>query len=189
MSRSRKILLGIISFLPVVLFGIYILYFLSFFFEMVRHQQDFNSPEGAFAGFYPIITFGILMGLTSVALLIYYIIHAVNNKKIDSTERIIWILVFLFAGMIGYPVYWYMRIWKDTDMSQPTAMAWENWQLAIGNGQNAASQFRSEIQLSILLPNHRQMNNRFYTFLHILNAHIFLLAMKGHLASKKIGRW
>ena len=43
---------------------------------------------------------------------IYYIIQVVNNQALDSTERIIWILVFIFAGMIGYPVYWYMRIWK-----------------------------------------------------------------------------
>jgi hypothetical protein len=48
----------------------------------------------------------------SAGLLIYFIIHVINNKTIDSTERIIRILVFIFAGMVGFPVYWYMRIWK-----------------------------------------------------------------------------
>jgi hypothetical protein len=31
----------------------------------------------------------------------------------DGTERVIWILVFLFAGLVGYPIYWYMRVWKE----------------------------------------------------------------------------
>jgi hypothetical protein len=53
------------------------------------------------------------MGLLSLGLLIFFIIHLVRSKAMDSTERIIWVLVFLFAGIIGYPIYWYMRVWKD----------------------------------------------------------------------------
>jgi len=49
--------------------------------------------------------------------LIFYIIHAINNKAIDSNERIIWILIFIFAGMIGFPVYWFMRIWQTKEPS------------------------------------------------------------------------
>ena len=55
----------------------------------------------------------ILTALLSLGLLIYYIVHVVNNNRIDSTERIIWVLVFVLAGMVGFPVYWYMRIWKQ----------------------------------------------------------------------------
>ena len=51
--------------------------------------------------------------LLSIGLLIFFIMHLLRHKALDSTERIIWILVFLFAGIIGYPIYWYMRIWKD----------------------------------------------------------------------------
>lgn len=112
MSRSRKIFLGILSVLPFILFALYIAFFLKYFLPMFRHQQNLD-PEGMFAQLFPIIAVGVLMALTSFALLIYYIIHAVNNKRLDSSERIIWILVFLFAGMVGFPIYWYMRIWKE----------------------------------------------------------------------------
>jgi len=47
--------------------------------------------------------------------LVFFIIHMINNKKLDSTERLVWILVFLFAGVIGYPVYWYLRIWTEKE--------------------------------------------------------------------------
>ncbi|HYJ37009.1 MAG TPA: PLDc N-terminal domain-containing protein [Chitinophagaceae bacterium] len=112
MTRSSKIFLGFLTFLPFILFAIYIAVFTTFFFEVIRHQNV--EPEFVFAEVYPIIVSAVLLGLSSLGLLIYYIIHAVNNKKIDSSERLVWILVFLFAGMIGFPIYWYMRVWKET---------------------------------------------------------------------------
>ena len=112
MSRSSKMFLGILTFLPFILFAIYIALFISLFFNFFQRQPVVDDPAFIFANFYPVVIIGILMGLTSVGLLIYYLIHAINNKQLESTERVIWILVFIFAGMIGFPIYWYMRIWK-----------------------------------------------------------------------------
>jgi hypothetical protein len=84
------------------------------FFEMFRHGEP--DPEYMFANFYPVVASGILMAFASLGLLIYYLIHAINNKQIDSTERLIWVLVFIFAGTIGFPIYWYLRIWKEPDL-------------------------------------------------------------------------
>jgi Phospholipase_D-nuclease N-terminal len=125
MTRSSKIFIGFLTFLPFILFAIYIAIFIGFFFEVFKHQVV--EPEMGFAEIYPIIVSAVVLGLSSLALLVYYIIHVVNNKKIDSTERLIWILVFLFAGMIGFPIYWYMRIWKEgADDGAVTTQA--NWQ-------------------------------------------------------------
>jgi hypothetical protein len=121
MSRSGKIFLGVLTSLPFVLFAIYIAVFISFFFEIFRYQSVPPYPEEFPFAIIPIIVFALLMGFATLGLLIYYIIHAVNNKKIDSTERIIWILIFLFAGMIGFPIYWYMRIWKDSTTNEQLA--------------------------------------------------------------------
>ena len=114
MSRSQKFFLGILTFLPFILFAIYIAFFITLFFDFFRQPQVLEDHEFFFANFYPVAAIGLLMALSSLGLLIYYIIHAVNNKQIDSSERLIWILVFIFAGMIGFPIYWYMRIWKQT---------------------------------------------------------------------------
>ena len=116
MSRSGKFLLGILTFLPFILFAIYIAFFITMFFDIVRYQHAEDDPAFFFANFYPVLVVGILMGLTSLGLLIYYLIHAINNKQLDSSERLVWILVFIFAGMIGFPIYWYMRIWKQPDL-------------------------------------------------------------------------
>ena len=82
------------------------------FFEWDKHEPEAYT---VFATMTPLIITGILTGVLSLGLLVFFIIHMINNKKLDSTERLVWILVFLFAGVIGYPVYWYMRIWTEKE--------------------------------------------------------------------------
>jgi uncharacterized membrane protein len=113
MSRSTKLILGFISFLPIILgivIVVMIINMIPSFIEWDRFEPD---PYEVFGVFGPVFMVGFFAGILSVALLIFFIMHLVRNKKMDSTERIIWVLVFLLAGGIGYPIYWYMRIWKD----------------------------------------------------------------------------
>jgi len=117
MNRTSKVLLGILSILPLVLLIAYFISFFFFFASMITaasQQQvgDNNFPLHLVGNFGMLfLTIG-LMALLNLGLLVYYIIHTVNNKNIESSERIVWILIFVFAGMIGFPIYWYMRIWK-----------------------------------------------------------------------------
>jgi hypothetical protein len=83
-----------------------------------------SNPEDVFFQLMPAFIYIGLLVIAKIGLLIFYIVHAVNNQRLDSTERIVWILIFIFAGTIGYPIYWYLRIWKD---------------LSIGNRQLATS--------------------------------------------------
>lgn len=116
MSKSRKLLVGILSLLPMVSLVIYFAVFFSLFITAFRGSHDPNIfPEIMLEHIGGIIAVALLMVVTKLGMLIYFIVHAVNNKAIDSTERIVWILVFIFAGMIGFPVYWYMRIWKEPE--------------------------------------------------------------------------
>lgn len=128
MSNSSKIILGIISLLPIIFIAAYFIWFISFFADMMNtagHRQ--NNPDSMPPYFIKnILWMMMLVGLSmliSVGLMIYYIIHVVNNKSIDSNERIVWILVFIFINIIGYPVYWYMRIWKDNKQTLPLTVS------------------------------------------------------------------
>ena len=108
MSRSSKIFIGVISFLPVLFIsGI----LMTIFFEFSNGFGDADSePSIVFENF------GLIGGLSfilSIGLLAYFIVLATKNKKMDPTERAIWILVFVLGGIISYPIYWYMKIWKD----------------------------------------------------------------------------
>lgn len=52
------------------------------------------------------------MAVITLAALILFIIHVIHNKSLPDNERIVWVLVFVFAGMIGFPIYWFMRAIK-----------------------------------------------------------------------------
>lgn len=113
MSRSSKLFVGILSFLPIVLLLVFMFLLFSRFPEFMRWENVEPDPYDVFDTFMPIFFIVIFMSILSLGLLIFFIMHLVRNKTMDSTERIIWILVLLFAGIIGYPIYWYMRVWKE----------------------------------------------------------------------------
>ena len=116
MSKNKKIFIGILSFLPLLLMGAYFIAILGFFVPFFRggmppdDMPDFMN--GNFIGMFVMIG---LMIMFSLGMLIYFIIHVANNKALDSTEKLVWILVIVFASTIGYPIYWYMKIWKENN--------------------------------------------------------------------------
>jgi len=113
MSTTRKLLLGLLSFLPIVLFIVYLIVFFSFFVSIFGHVHEEDVLPASLAERIAVLVAAIiLLAVCSLFLLVYFIVHNINNRAIDNTERIVWVLIFIFAGMIGFPVYWYMRIWK-----------------------------------------------------------------------------
>ncbi len=125
MSKNKKILIGIFSILPLLLFVVYLVsmvtFFIHFFREVAVHGEGpedfFYSGFGNMAGM--IVTM-VLLGLLSLAVMVYFLVHAINNQSINSEERLVWILVFIFVGMVGFPIYWYLRVWSAPDVLNTT---------------------------------------------------------------------
>lgn len=124
MSSGKKIFIGIFSILPMLIVTFYLVSFISAMVYLYKDSARGVDPEdffvsnfGSMVGF--VLSMGLL-GLLSLAVLIYFIIHAINNTQITSNERIIWILLFVFVGMICFPIYWYMRIWKSPQPAPAT---------------------------------------------------------------------
>ncbi len=125
MSKNKKILIGIFSILPLLLFVIYMVsmvsFFIFFFRETAVHGKDpedfFYTGFGNMAGM--IVTM-VLLGLLSLGVMVYFLVHAINNQFLKSDERLVWILVFIFVGMVSFSIYWYMRIWRTPEMLNTT---------------------------------------------------------------------
>jgi hypothetical protein len=112
MTRSSKIVTGVLSFIPLLLGLIVLIQVVMLFPQMLSWNQQEPDPFTVFNTMWPVFITGIVAAVIAIGILIYFIIHMLNNKRVETSERIIWILIFLFAGAIGYPIYWYMRIWK-----------------------------------------------------------------------------
>ena len=114
LSSAQKIVIGILTLLPFILLP-YILYeIFSFVIETVKASESGDpKPADILLGVLAFITPVIMLSILTLALLIFYIVHTIGNKSIDSTERIIWILIFIFFGVIAFPIYWFMRLWNE----------------------------------------------------------------------------
>ncbi len=113
MSKSTKILIGVLTLLPIVGFIIYIWYFIQIMFTISENNgiaPNVNLFKDHFASIFIMLA---LIVLVSLGLLIFYIVHAVNNKALNSNERLMWILLFIFLPSIAFIIYWILRIWQD----------------------------------------------------------------------------
>lgn len=116
MTRRKKIWLGILTFLPLLFVIIYIICFAVYMFSFVNVlEAQAGDPEVAdptiFFGMFGIMFFMIFLSIIStIALLIYYIIHANGNPKFDSNQKLIWILILVLASGIGNIIYYFVEI-------------------------------------------------------------------------------
>lgn len=117
MTRSKKIFLGVLSVIPILLTIALLIYlFTGFIPQMISMDQQYGNdvpPMVAISHVFGFVLFAVILSLFHLGLLIYFIIHAINNKRVKSDERIIWILLFIFVHTISFIVYWAMRIWPD----------------------------------------------------------------------------
>ena len=112
MSAAQKTLTGIAAFLPIITLVVYFIVFFSFFMDMLPYMHNHYEPEPEefLPGIFLIVLTAIIMGLVMLGIKVFFIIHSLNNRQVQGDERIVWILVFIFAGIVAYPIYWYMRI-------------------------------------------------------------------------------
>lgn len=113
MTKGSKLILGLLSFLPFIMMCIIIAMVFSLFPLLVEWSDHEPDASEVFTTFSPIFIAGLVMAFASLGLLVIFIIHLANNKKIETGEKLIWILVFLFVSIIGYPIYWWLRIWNE----------------------------------------------------------------------------
>ena len=117
MSTSSKIWLGIFTFLPIVLFIVYLTLFFTLFLGSIHELDQSHHDEfpikfirDIFIVFIPLIVSGII----SLIITIYYIVHANNNVNNDTAKKIMWTIILIFVSCIGSIVYYFVEIIPST---------------------------------------------------------------------------
>lgn len=111
MARASRIWLGIFTFLPIVLGFVYMVTFGLLVKDVILYGNA-DQPMPLFSSMFWLIILMLVMGILAFGLLVYYIILVINSKA-DSNEKLLWIILFLVGNILAFPVYWYMRIWKE----------------------------------------------------------------------------
>ena len=116
MSKQGKIVLGLISLLPIALIIVYGIFFITIFTSVFREnvhqtgQPAFLMESMNYMGYLQ-VTMALLV-ICAVGLLIFYLIHALYNTRLDNADRLVWILAFLLINVIAYPLYWWRQVWR-----------------------------------------------------------------------------
>ena len=118
MSTSNKIWLGFFTFLPFVLFIVYLTLFFTIFLGSIHQLEQNHNDEfpiqfirDLFLVFIPLVVAGII----SLIITIYYIVHANNNVKNDTAKKIMWTVILIFVSSIGCLVYYFVEILPSTN--------------------------------------------------------------------------
>ncbi len=114
MSSTKKVILGILTALPLALWVGYFGMFFRMFSRSFTENGPVGGPEEIFSLMSTIMTIVAVAVLFHIGLLIYYIIDITNNKKFEdpkhSNNKLIWILVVIFAGTIGMLAYFFVEV-------------------------------------------------------------------------------
>jgi hypothetical protein len=108
MGRGSRIWLGIFTFLPIVLLFAYMAFFAVIVWDVMLNNDDISL----LADIGPALLLILAIGIIAFGLYVYYIIHVINSK-LDSNEKILWLIFFVTCNILAFPIYWYMRIWKS----------------------------------------------------------------------------
>jgi len=112
MKKSTKLLLGILTFLPMILILVYIIYiFAAFIPTAIRSEEGHQEvPDELFQSISVMIVLVVLAIIIKMGIMIYYIIHASNNPKNENNTKIMWIVLLVLIGTISSIVYYFIEI-------------------------------------------------------------------------------
>ena len=72
-----------------------------------------NSTAMSFGGLFMILVFGAI-ALAATVFWIWMLVHAITNKGLSDTEKIVWVLVIIFVHFIGALIYFFVGRPKGT---------------------------------------------------------------------------
>jgi hypothetical protein len=110
MSKSKKILIGVLSILPVIFFA---LYFFSFISMMFFERGPVNQDGGPAISFLISILMAIIGTILTLVMTIYHVIYISKSTTMNSSDKLVWILVVVLLNWIGDIIFWYVKIWKE----------------------------------------------------------------------------
>lgn len=122
-TKNQKVLLGVAHFLPLLgIIGYIICIFSMVFgtFEKIATNNGNPPPPEFFQGFFWAIILLIISIFISIGVKVIDVIHLVKNNKGDTGNKVVlWVLLFVFAGMLAEIVYYFMEILPEKRPETP----------------------------------------------------------------------
>ena len=99
MNKIQKIIIGLLTILPILYMGLFLINFMSFPNEIINFDTMIKLHMGAM-----LLIFGLL---------IFYIVNIFKTNRVTNDKRTLWAIVIFFGTVIAMPIYWYLYIWTE----------------------------------------------------------------------------
>ncbi len=110
MKQVAKLILGLVTLLPILFFISFFVYFQLTFFSDLFSKNSFFDPRIEAAVMFS--TIGFIMFL-SYGLTAFYIVNVFINKRVDKDKKALWAVVIFLGWAVAQLVYWYLYIWRQ----------------------------------------------------------------------------
>ena len=122
MKRENKILLGVLSFIPLLastflFIAVFRFFYQSFFQNILLEEPNSQILNSMFAHYIWITLAGLLISLLGLVMMVTFIILAIKDVSASENEKVLWVLILLFLNVISLPLFWYFRLWQNGEFS------------------------------------------------------------------------
>jgi len=112
MRLAAKILLGLLTLLPLAFFAVLIVRMVGIMSEVMSAPSI--DQDHILEQMQSMLLPGLVTTLVSLFLMAVYLIDANKNPEVSEGGRFVWMMLFIFAGFITMPVYYilYIHPWR-----------------------------------------------------------------------------
>jgi hypothetical protein len=121
-SKSRRVLLGVLSVAPVV----YFFTFLTIMFSAFLRNLDVENvdPTRFRQIFASIFVLHVVVMALGFALTIYYLVLVFRSKTMEQWQKMLWGLLLFFGNIFVLPIFFFVYIWRRAgsanEVTRPT---------------------------------------------------------------------
>jgi hypothetical protein len=117
LSKPYKILLGILT-VGQMFVGLWLLiWFLTAIIPVVTTGNDDLIAEVFAVSIAELVIWVVFVTIISLAVLVFYLIHASTNKNLSNTMKVVWILLLIFVGSVVEVIYFFMEVVPERSMT------------------------------------------------------------------------
>jgi hypothetical protein len=110
LTRGKKIALALATAWPplymILFLGVFMLTFLNF----ATMTNGAGGPKHIPTPFLVLFPLHALTMLLGIGLLVIYVLHALQNEKLDQNTRVLWAVLIFVGNYIAMPIYFYKYV-------------------------------------------------------------------------------
>jgi len=110
LTRGKKIALAVATAWPPLYVVLFMAVFVLTFIGFAVTARDSAPPKGIPTPFLVIFPLHIFTMLLGFGLLVIYVLHALQNEKLDQHARQLWAILLFVGSFIAMPIYFFKHI-------------------------------------------------------------------------------